>query len=106
MSLAALDRSIEKIMSLAQWLILPVVVLLFLQWPLRDLFRAYSREANDFGQWMFAIYVAVSFSAATRARAHLAADAIAKMYSEKVRDTIFRLGAALGVLPWALLALI
>ena len=64
MSLATLDRLIEKIMSLAQWLILPVVVLLFLQWPLRDLFRAYSREANDFGQWIFALYVAVAMAGA------------------------------------------
>ena len=52
-----LDRLIAAVLRSLQWLILPVVLLLFLQWPLRDLVRSYSREANDLGQWIFALYV-------------------------------------------------
>ena len=71
--LAAADRLIAAIMSAARRLILPVVLLLFLQWPLRDLVKGYSREANDLGQLLFALYVAVAFTAAMRAHTHLAA---------------------------------
>jgi len=46
--------------------LLPVVLLLFLQWPLRDLVRAWSRDANDLAQWLFALYVAMAFTAAMR----------------------------------------
>ena len=44
-----LDRRIGQIIAGAQWLALPLILLLFLQWPLRDIVRGYSREANDLG---------------------------------------------------------
>jgi len=100
-----LDRLLGAVMRTTQWLILPIVVLLFLQWPLRDIFRAYSREANDLGQWIFALYVAASVTAATRAHTHLAADLLARHYDPAVRDFIARCGAVLGLLPWALLVI-
>jgi TRAP-type mannitol/chloroaromatic compound transport system permease small subunit len=101
-----LDRSIAALLRAAQWLILPVVILLFLQWPLRDLVRSHSREANDLGQWIFALYIAASVTAATRARTHLAADILARRYRPAVRALIMRCGALLGLMPWALLVLI
>jgi TRAP-type mannitol/chloroaromatic compound transport system permease small subunit len=101
-----LDRSIAALLRGLQWLILPVVLLLFLQWPLRDLVRSHSREANDLGQWIFALYVAASVTAATRARTHLAADAVARRYGLRIRAALVRCGAALGLVPWALLVLI
>ena len=101
-----LDRFIAALLRAAQWLILPVVILLFLQWPLRDLVRSYSREANDLGQWIFALYVAASVTAATRAPTHLAADILARRYRPAVRALIMRCGALLGLMPWALLVLI
>jgi TRAP-type mannitol/chloroaromatic compound transport system permease small subunit len=104
--LDALDRFIAALLRAAQWLILPVVILLFLQWPLRDLVRSYSREANDLGQWIFALYVAASVTAATRARTHLAADMVARRYRPAVRALIIRCGSLLGLVPWALLVLI
>src|SRR5438309_389467 len=55
------------------WLVLPLAVLLFAQWPLRELVQAYSREANDLAQIVFAFYMAVAVSAATRANIHLSA---------------------------------
>src|SRR5437764_4244054 len=102
---SVLDRAMAALLALAGWLALPVVVLLFLQWPLRDIFRAYSREANDLGQWIFALYVAASVTAATRAHTHLAADLLARHYDPAVRDFIARCGAVLGLLPWALLVI-
>src|SRR5215471_10569730 len=101
-----LDRFIALTLRSLQWLILPVVLLLFLQWPLRDLVRSHSREANDLGQWIFALYVAASITAATRARTHLAADAVARRYGPRVRAVLVRCGAAFGLVPWALLVLI
>ena len=55
------------------WLAVPLALLLFAQWPLRDLVGAWSRDANDAAQWIFALYVALALRAATRARAHMAA---------------------------------
>jgi TRAP-type mannitol/chloroaromatic compound transport system permease small subunit len=104
--LDALDRFVGALLRAAQWLILPVVILLFLQWPLRDLVRSHSREANDLGQWLFALYVAASVTAATRARTHLAADMLARRYRPAIRALIVRCGALIGLMPWALLVLI
>lgn len=100
-----LDRLTAALIGATQWLALPLVLLLFLQWPLRDLVHAYSREANDLGQICFALFVAVSFTAATRAGTHLAADALAQHYSPRVRHHIRRLGVLLGLTPWALFIL-
>jgi TRAP-type mannitol/chloroaromatic compound transport system permease small subunit len=97
-----LDRLIGHIVGAAQWLALPLILLLFLQWPLRDIVRAYSREANDLGQIIFALFVAVSVTAATRAGTHLAADTLAQRYSARTRRWIKRIGTAVSVLPWAL----
>jgi TRAP-type mannitol/chloroaromatic compound transport system permease small subunit len=105
-ALSAADRLISGVLAGARWLILPLVILLFLQWPLRDLVKGYSREANDLGQWLFALYVAAGFTAAMRSNSHLAADLVARRYSVRSRVLILRLGLGLGLLPWALLVLI
>jgi TRAP-type mannitol/chloroaromatic compound transport system permease small subunit len=99
--LRGLDRLIGHVVAAAKWLALPLVALLFLQWPLRELFRGYSREANDLGQVVFALFVAVSVTAATRAGTHLAADLLARRYSTRTRQRLNRVGAAAGLLPWA-----
>jgi TRAP-type mannitol/chloroaromatic compound transport system permease small subunit len=100
-----LDRLIGAVIAAAQWLALPLIVLLFLQWPLRDIVRGYSREANDLGQVIFALYVAFSISAATRAGTHLAADTLAQRYSERTRHRIKQFGSGLAIVPWALFVL-
>ena len=104
--LRGLDRLIGLVVAVAKWLALPLIVLLFLQWPLRDLFRGFSREANDLGQVAFALFVAVSVTAATRAGTHLAADLLARRYSARTRRRLKQMGAAAGLLPWALFVLI
>ena len=104
--LGALDRLIGHVVAAARWLALPLIVLLFLQWPLRDLFRGYSREANDLGQVVFALFVAVSVTAATRAGTHLAVDLLAQRYSTRMRRRLKQMGSAVGLLPWALFVLV
>ncbi len=101
-----LDRLIGQVLAAGRWLVLPVVLLLCLQWPLRDLVQGWSREANDLGQWLFALYVAISITAATRAHTHLAADMVARSYSPAKRRVIAQTGRLLGLIPWALLVII
>jgi len=104
--LRGLDRLIGRVVDVTKWLALPLIVLLFLQWPLREFFGAFSREANDLGQVAFAFFVGVSVTAATRARTHLAADLLARRYSPRTRRRLIQLGNAVGLLPWALFVLI
>src|SRR4029453_17051861 len=104
--IGGLDRCVAAILSGGRWLLLPVVAFLFLQWPLRDLVHAWSREANDLGQWIFALYVAIAFTAATRAHTHLAADAVARLYSERTRALLARAGTLVALVPWALFVII
>ena len=106
MILRSLDRATGWLVASAKWLALPLIALLFLQWPLRDIVRGWSREANDLGQIAFALFVALSVTAATRAQTHLAADLVAQRYSERTRAWLARAGAALGLLPWAVFVLI
>jgi TRAP-type mannitol/chloroaromatic compound transport system permease small subunit len=103
---SALDRLIGAIVAGASLIAVPVVALLFLQWPLRDLVQAHSREANDLGQWLFALYVAIAVTAATRAHTHLATDVVAHHYAPRTRDILARAGVLLGVLPWGLFVIV
>ena len=99
--LQRLDRLIGFVVAAAQWLALPLILLLFLQWPLRDVVRAYSTQANDLAQIFFALFVAASISAATRSGTHLAADTLAQYYQPRTRAWIKRLGGGFALLPWA-----
>ncbi len=63
----------HRLMRIAAVLVLPLATLLFLQWPLRDWVHAYAPLANDLGQIVFALYVAVAVFAASRHGSHLAA---------------------------------
>src|SRR5882672_1119180 len=80
--------------------------MLCLQWPLRDFVKAYSREANDLGQWLFALYVAASVTAAIRAGTHLATDAVAWRYSVRARRILSHLCNLLALAPWTLFILV
>jgi TRAP-type mannitol/chloroaromatic compound transport system permease small subunit len=98
--LARIDRILGITIEAGRWLVLPVALILFLQWPLRDFVQWGSREANDLGQWIFALYVSLAMTFATRERAHLAVDAIAHDYPARVRSAIARWGSVLCVVPW------
>lgn len=94
-----------RLLGAVQWLALPLALLLFLQWPLRDLVHGYATQANDLAQIFFAVYVAGSVAAATRAGTHLAADTIAQRYSPRTRARLRKIGA-IAIMPWALFVLI
>ncbi|MBI1245817.1 MAG: hypothetical protein GC202_12490 [Alphaproteobacteria bacterium] len=102
----ALDRSLGRLLDWAAWLALPVSTLLFLQWPLRDIVKAYSRDANDMAQWIFALYVGLALTAATRAGGHLSADFLAQRYSAAARARIAACGHLIATIPWSLFVLV
>jgi TRAP-type mannitol/chloroaromatic compound transport system permease small subunit len=99
--LARADGAVTGLIGAGQWLVLPVSLLLFLQWPLRDLLHAYSTAANDLAQWLFAFYVSLAVTAATRGGMHLAAGSFAQRYSPRSRNLIAKAAALLCVLPWS-----
>jgi len=101
-----LDHTLGQVLGSLKWLVIPISLLLFLQWPLREYFQAYSREANDLGQWLFALYVAASVTAATRAGTHLATDAFARRYSSHTRRLLTHLCNLLSLAPWAVFILV
>ena len=101
-----LERSVAWAVRAAALLVLPVSLLLFLQWPLRDLVQAGSREANDLAQILFALYVSVALTAATRERAHLAADVLAHRYSPAWRERLWRIACLAIAIPAALFVMV
>ena len=101
-----LDGVLGRTLSALKWLAIPIGLMLFLQWPLRDYVQAYSREANDLGQWLFTLYVAAAVTAATRAGTHLAVDTLAKRYSPRARRRLLHACNLLALGPWAVLILV
>jgi TRAP-type mannitol/chloroaromatic compound transport system permease small subunit len=101
-----LELILLRVLGSLKWLSIPICLLLFLQWPLREVVHGFSREANDIGQLLFAVYVAASVTAATLAGTHLAADALARRYSARVRRAIITFGQCLALAPWSVFALI
>ncbi len=102
----ALDARLDQATRWGGLLVLPLSLLLAVQWPLRDLVGAGSRQANDIAQWIFALYVALALRHATRVRGHMATDALAARYAPATRRALARWGEAVCVLPWALYVLV
>lgn len=108
---AILDRMESIFRTLPNWLrwltegasvlVVGLCLLLFVQWPLRDWFQAYSRQANDVGQILFSIYASVALTAASLTKNHLA---ITKhdIHVNKVSVTWRSWALLLCVGPWAL----
>jgi TRAP-type C4-dicarboxylate transport system permease small subunit len=99
-----LDRGLDAFTGALMPLAIAITLLLFAQWPLRDLIGAGSTQANDLAQWLFAGYVAVSLRHATRQHAHLTARgdlAAASDPTAPQRNRWRAIGAALCLLPWA-----
>lgn len=92
------------VIAAASVLVLPLALLLFAQWPLRDLVQAWSRQANDAAQILFALYAAVGITAASVSKSHLAlakrAQAATKLIAHWRGWTLL-----LCVGPWALFLL-
>jgi TRAP-type mannitol/chloroaromatic compound transport system permease small subunit len=101
----ALELVVSIVHSAVRPLVLPLSLLLFLQWPLRDLLHLYSREANDVAQILFSLYVSIAIGAATREQSHLAVDTFARHYSPGARLWIERIGCLLVLIPWSMFLL-
>ncbi len=97
-----LDRGVGGLIAGLKWTALVIALLLFVQWPLREWLQAYSREANDLGQCLFALFVAASVTAATRSHRHIAAESLAHSYSSRTRRRLQIFGIVFGLIPWAL----
>jgi hypothetical protein len=91
------DKAVPRsaMLRASQWLAPAVALLLFAQWPLRDLLGAGALLANDVAQALFALYVAIAVSHASARGQHLAAHPDALAHSRWRR-----IGAALIPLPW------
>lgn len=92
----------QVLFRLAAWLVLPLALLLFAQWPLREWLQAGSRAANDAAQILFALYAAVAVTAASRHGAHLAAP---QPRGPRLSARARRWALALCIAPWAAWAL-
>lgn len=99
--LAWLDRMLSRITTAASLLVMPLALLLCLQWPLRDGLHAFSSQANDLAQMLFGLYVGVGLTHATRAGTHLTPDLLARRYPARLRRWCQRAAAVCVVLPWA-----
>jgi TRAP-type mannitol/chloroaromatic compound transport system permease small subunit len=89
----------------ASWLCLPVILLLFLQLPLRDIVHGGNNTDNDFGQIIFANFIMVGIPFAMRYDAHVRVDILHQHLSKRAQAIIELAGTALFTLPWlALLA--
>ena len=86
-------------------LALLITALLFAQWPLRDGVGAGSTQANDFAQWLFALYVAFAVHHAGQRGGHLVARPDLVHNERQAQSGWRRIGAPLCVLPWALFLL-
>jgi hypothetical protein len=82
-------------------LVIGLCLLLFVQWPLRDWIQAYSRQANDVGQILFALYASVAITAASLSKNHLAT-ANHQNHTVKVSVPWRSWALLLCVGPWAL----
>lgn len=102
----ALSAGLDRATRFGTWGVLPLALLLFAQWPLRDAIGAWSRQANDIAQWVFALYVAFALREATRQRAHMAAGLFVGRYPQPWRQRIARFGEAICVLPWAIFVVV
>ncbi len=103
---SALSAGLDRATRAGAWLVLPLALLLFAQWPLRDAIGAWSRQTNDIAQWVFALYVALALREATRQHAHMAAGLFVARYSAVWQKRIARFGEAICVLPWAFFVLV
>ena len=103
-ALAPRWRLLPRVFLLASLLVLPLSLLLFAQWPLREWVQAGSLRANDTAQILFAFYVAVGITAASRANTHLAAPRSQRAATRRAR--VWRAGLMLLCLgPWLLFML-
>lgn len=100
-----LESFLDRTLHAFGVLMLPLALLLFLQWPLRDVVQAYSREANDLAQIIFALYASLAITAASRRHVHLGTNVVASLYSPRLQRHLKRLASLLVLVPWSVFML-
>lgn len=96
-----LERLLDRLGALAAPLALAVVLLLCLQWPLREWVGRGAALANDLAQWLFAIYVALALRHADRRDAHLVSRPDLRDAGQGGVRRLRQAGAPLALLAWA-----
>ncbi len=96
---------LDRLCAAGAWLAVPLSLLLFAQWPLREVPGGHPQLANDVAQLLFALYVALALRHATRHGVHLRTGVFARRYGARTRQRIARAGAVLVLLPWGLAVL-
>jgi TRAP-type mannitol/chloroaromatic compound transport system permease small subunit len=84
----------------ASWLCLPLILLLFLQLPLREIVHGGNNTDNDFGQIVFANFFMLGIPFAMRHDAHVRVDIFHQRFSARWRAIIELAGTVLFTLPW------
>jgi TRAP-type mannitol/chloroaromatic compound transport system permease small subunit len=95
-----LSAIVDFVGRAASWLCLPLVLLLFLQLPLRDIVHGGDNTDNDFGQIVFANFFMVGIPYAMRHDAHVRLDIFHQHFGPRWRAIIELAGTALFTLPW------
>jgi len=87
----------------ASWLCLPLIVLLFLQLPLREIVHGGNNAANDVGQIIFANFMMVGIPYAMRWDAHVRVDIVHRHFGRRFRAFVELAGTVLLTMPWLVL---
>ncbi|HEX2887034.1 TRAP transporter small permease subunit [Vineibacter terrae] len=94
------DRLNDRIGACAAWLIVPVIALLFLQIPLREVVGKGNLLANDGGQLLHATVFIVGVTYTLRWNGHVRVDLFYSRLPPRRQAWITLLGAAVLMLPW------
>jgi TRAP-type mannitol/chloroaromatic compound transport system permease small subunit len=87
----------------AAWLVLIVVVLLFAQLPLREVFGGGHILANDFGQIAHAAFFMFGLAYALRWDRHVRMDVFYRRMSPRRKAAVNLAGTVFFLLPWCIL---
>jgi TRAP-type mannitol/chloroaromatic compound transport system permease small subunit len=96
----ALGKLVDHVGRWSAWLCLPLIVLLFLQLPLREIVHAGNNTDNDFGQVIFAAFFMLGIPFAMRHDAHVRVDIFYQRLTTRQRAAIDLIGTVLFLLPW------
>ena len=95
-----LSRMVDHVGRWAAWLCVPLIVLLFLQLPLRNIVHAGNNTDNDFGQVIFAAFFMLGIPFAMSRDAHVRVDIFYQRLTPPQRAAVDLVGTVVFLLPW------
>ncbi len=96
----AVDRINDVVGRWTAWLLVPVILLLFLQIPLREVVGKGNLLANDMGQLLHATVFIVGAAYTLRWDAHVRVDLLYGRMGPRRRAWVNLIGAVVFMLPW------